>query len=77
MTYQESDHYYDEFYEDGYWYEDTSGYSALRASSKSNPRNLPCPTCGQADRLTQADVNRHYQCDTCADYAEGKTGPMQ
>lgn len=45
--------------------------SALRAASKSNPRNLPCPTCGEPDRLTPADKARGYQCDECADRAEG------
>jgi len=25
---------------------------ALRAASKNNPRNLPCPTCGQPNMLT-------------------------
>jgi hypothetical protein len=44
--------------------------SALRASSPSNPRNLPCPTCGKPDRLTPADRARGYQCDECADSLE-------
>lgn len=50
------------------------GNSALRASSPSNPRNLPCPTCGEANRLTPADRTRGYQCDACADRAEGGGG---
>lgn len=45
--------------------------SALRASSRRNPRNQPCPTCGEPNRLTPADVAKHYQCDACADRAEG------
>ena len=45
--------------------------SALRASSRSNPRNLPCPTCGKPDRLTSADQAQGYQCDECADRDEG------
>lgn len=45
--------------------------SALRSASPSNPRNLPCPTCKQPDRLTPADVRRGYQCDACAALAEG------
>jgi hypothetical protein len=49
---------------------DPGGNSALRAASESNPRNLPCPNCGQPDRLTPADVARGYQCDSCADHAE-------
>jgi hypothetical protein len=46
--------------------------SALRASSARNPRNLPCPTCGAKNRLTPADRAQGYQCDDCADRAEGK-----
>ena len=49
---------------------DPGGRSALRAASKSNPRNLPCPTCGAKNRLTRADRDRGYQCDQCADQAE-------
>lgn len=45
--------------------------SALRRASRHNPRNLPCPTCEQPNRLTPADVARGYQCDRCADAAEG------
>ena len=44
--------------------------SALRAASKRNPRNLPCPTCGTPNRLTPADRAAGYQCDACADAAE-------
>jgi len=44
--------------------------SALRAASYDNPRNLPCPTCKQANRLTPADRDLGYQCDQCADRAE-------
>ena len=47
------------------------GKSALRAAGRGNPRNLPCPTCGKANRLTPADKARGYQCDLCADRAEG------
>lgn len=49
---------------------DPDGNSALRAATKRNPRNLPCPTCGKANRLTPADKARGYQCDECADRAE-------
>lgn len=45
--------------------------SALRKQSKDNPRNLPCPTCKQPDRLTPADVRHGYQCDECANLEEG------
>ena len=45
--------------------------SALRASSKCNPRNLPCPTCHTKNVLTPADRALGYQCDACADRDEG------
>jgi hypothetical protein len=50
---------------------DPGGPSALRRASRSNPRNIPCPTCGEPDRLTPADVAQGYQCDECASRAEG------
>ena len=50
---------------------DPGGRSSLRASSRRNPRNLPCPTCGAENRLTPADVRQGYQCDGCADAEEG------
>lgn len=46
--------------------------SALRAATASNPRNLPCPTCKAENVLTPADQARGYQCDRCADAAEGR-----
>jgi hypothetical protein len=49
---------------------DPGGKSALRAASKSNPRNLPCPTCHEPNRLTPADRACGYQCNTWADAAE-------
>jgi hypothetical protein len=57
--------------DDGPVFADPGGRSALRAASEDNPRNLPCPNCGEPDRLTPADVALGYQCDTCADAAEG------
>ena len=50
---------------------DPGGRSSLRAASRRNPRNLPCPTCKQPDRLTPADVRQGYQCNACADRDEG------
>jgi hypothetical protein len=47
------------------------GRSALRASSKRNPRNLPCPSCKTPNVLTPADRRAGYQCDRCADRDEG------
>lgn len=51
-------------------FRDPGGTSALRAASRNNPRNLPCPTCGEPNRLTPADVRRGYQCDACANRDE-------
>lgn len=53
---------------------DPGGNSALRAASKSNPRNLPCPTCKRPNLLTPADKAKGYQCNQCADRDEG-VGP--
>lgn len=50
--------------------------SALRAASRRNPRNLPCPTCKAPNRLTREDKRRGYQCDTCADNTERFGGPF-
>jgi len=57
------DDYDDDFAEPG-------GRSALRAATPTNPRNLPCPTCGEPDRLTPLDRRLGYQCDACADAVE-------
>jgi hypothetical protein len=68
--------YSDDYYDREEWHErcrtfaDPGGNSSLRAASKSNPRNLPCPTCGEPNRLTPADVAQGYQCNACADQAE-------
>ena len=50
---------------------DPGGRSALRAATADNPRNLPCPTCHAPNRLTPRDRALGYQCDDCADSAEG------
>lgn len=47
------------------------GNSALRAASKGNPRNLPCPTYKRPDMLTPADRRQGYQCNDCANIEEG------
>ena len=56
---------------DGVGFADPGGNSALRRATARNPRNLPCPTCGRENMLTPLDVRRGYQCDYCADAAEG------
>ena len=53
-------YYDDDFFDDG-------GKSSLRSGN----RVYPCPTCGEPNRLTETDVRHHYQCDECADMAEG------
>lgn len=64
----------DERSDDDDCFADPGGRSALRASSKSNPRNRPCPSCGGKNRLTPRDVSLGYQCDRCADRDEGRMG---
>jgi len=66
MDYDED---YDD-YQDRIQFADPGGKSALRAASKSNPRNRKCPNCGAKNRLTPEDVRLGYQCDECADMAE-------
>ena len=61
----------DEYAERADMFADPGGRSALRRSSRRNPRNLPCPSCGEPNRLTPADRRQGYQCDTCADRDEG------
>ena len=63
--------YEDDMGEDLTDFAEPGGRSALRAATKSNPRNLPCPNCGTKNVLTPADRARGYQCDRCADRLEG------
>ena len=63
--------YYDGPDDDRSEFADPHGKSALRAASRSNPRNRPCPTCKRPNMLTPADVAKGYQCDQCADALEG------
>jgi hypothetical protein len=66
--------HWDDEMDEGDWLIDGVGFanegSALRAATKDNPRNLPCPTCGWPNRLTPIDVARNYQCDSCANAAQ-------
>lgn len=59
---------------DGVGFADPGGTSALRAATASNPRIYPCPNCDSPNRLTRLDVERGYQCDTCADALENGWG---
>lgn len=56
---------------DGVGFADPGGRSALRAATRRNPRRYPCPRCKEPNQLTRIDQLRHYQCDRCADMAEG------
>ena len=47
---------------------DPGGRSALRAGK----RNRSCPTCDTPNVLTAQDEQLGYQCDGCADRAEGR-----
>ena len=71
---REEDNFYGEDECDNADFADPGGKSALRAASKFNPRNLPCPTCKRPNMLTPADKRRGYQCDACADAEEGGYG---
>jgi len=64
----------DDYMIDGVGFADPGGRSALRAATKDNPRNLPCPTCGRENMLTPLDRAHAYCCDICADAAEGRGG---
>lgn len=57
--------------DDRHIFADPAGRSALRRATKNNRRKLPCPTCGEPDKLTPADKKLGYQCDECANRAEG------
>jgi hypothetical protein len=54
---------------------DPGGNSSLRAETPDNPRNQPCPQCGDEDVLTPEDVRHGYRCNRCADEAEGLRWP--
>lgn len=57
--------YYQE--ENDYGFRDPGGRSALRKGKRIHP----CPTCGRDNMLSQKDKDLGYQCDLCADAAEG------
>lgn len=63
----------DEYFDDDVFdlmFAEPCGNSALRAATRDNPRNLPCPTCGRENALTPRDIALGYQCDACADAIE-------
>lgn len=59
--------YSDEEVREAMGFADPGGKSALRAGD----RIYPCPTCKEPNRLSKADTRLGYQCDPCADRAEG------
>lgn len=74
MNYDDQDEDYydpaDDRDDDGPDFADPGGSSALRAATRDDPRDLPCPSCRRENMLTTADRLRGYQCDSCADRAE-------
>jgi hypothetical protein len=76
FNYDTEEYEYDEFGEDLI---DGVGFaqegSALRAATPDNPRDRDCPNCGAENVLTRIDEERGYQCDRCADVAEGLRPP--
>lgn len=64
----------DDYLIDGVGFADPGGRSALRAATRGNPRIYSCPTCKRRRVLTRIDKQRGYQCDMCADRAEGHYG---
>jgi hypothetical protein len=69
-SYYDRDVYDDDFEIDGVGFAEPGGGSALRAATRENPRNLPCPTCGWPDSITPIDRARGYHCDSCANAIE-------
>ena len=61
---------YDDNEDDYPLFADPGGKSALRAATRDNPRNLPCPNCQRPNQLTPEDRRLGYQCDYCADALE-------
>ena len=61
---------FDPEFEDDLDFAEPGRNSALRAATRDDPRDQPCPTCGEDNRLTRRDVAHGYQCDACADRAE-------
>lgn len=66
--YPDTDYPEEDFHID---FADPGSNSALRAATPQNPRNRPCPTCGRPNLLTPADRALGYQCNACANQAEG------
>lgn len=70
MHNEDEDYGYGDMDDDYRDFADPGGRSALRAATRDNPRNLPCPNCKAPNRLTPKDRALGYQCDSCADAVE-------
>ncbi len=53
-------------------YEDRDERMEFRSALRVGKRIYPCPACGKKKALTAADKSLGYQCDSCADRAEGR-----
>ena len=71
MNYDDEDDEDDDEDDDRTMFANPGSGSALRAASKKNPRIYECPSCKEPNRLTLEDIHKGYQCDSCADRAEG------
>jgi len=56
--------------------EDNDVYYKRQYWKKRNKggKKYPCPTCGRENMLTAFEKAQRYQCDACADAAEGVGG---
>lgn len=66
MTRYEREPWDDDELGDGTRFREPGSRSALRAGA----RRYKCPGCGRPRMLSQADRERGYVCDRCADRAE-------
>lgn len=68
---EEDDEYSDDWDQsDEQIFADPGSNSSLRAATENNPRDRPCPNCGEENVLTRHDVQLGYQCNRCADRQE-------
>lgn len=50
-------------------------YYAEQRRIHSGPRNLPCPDCGEKNKMTQGEINKGYHCAKCTRDIEGYQEP--
>jgi ribosomal protein S27AE len=67
----EQDYDQEEWMERAERFADPDGNSALYPATEDNPRIYNCPNCDAENVLTAHDKAEGYQCDRCADMAEG------